>query len=116
MVGTGAVRESIVVIVWTTCWAVAEVTTMMTVAVQTIYHAMMRSACWPEVTAPTVVVAVSTYHMPCMGTTIAGIESRTTENEVVAVRIAGVDAKVPETITPVKWTVEVAGCYEGIPL
>jgi len=66
--------------------------------------------------AATIVVASSAYHMPSMSTTIAGIEHGTSEVEVVTVWIAGVDAKMPETVTPVEWAIEVAGSTECAPL
>jgi hypothetical protein len=35
---------------------------------------------------------------------------------MVAVRIAQIDAEVPETVTPVEWAIEIGGCTEGVPL
>jgi hypothetical protein len=66
--------------------------------------------------AATIVVASSAYHMPSMSTTIAGIEHGTSEVEVVTVWIAGIDAKMPEPVTPIEWTIEIGGCTEGTPL
>ena len=69
-----------------------------------------------EVVAMAMIVAMSTYHVPSMTATIGGIEYRTSKEEIVAMRIACIDGKVPEAIKPVKWTVEIGGCTEGIPL
>ena len=69
-----------------------------------------------EVIAMTVIVPVTAYHMPGMTATIGGIEGRTTEEEVVAVRIAGIDSEVPEPVTPVEWAEEVACSAESLPL
>ena len=56
---------------------------------------------WAVVVTMAVIVAVSAYHMPRMSAAIACIEDRTSEEEVVAVRMAGIDGKVPETVKPV---------------
>jgi len=64
----------------------------------------------------TIVVSSSAYYVPGMSTTIAGIEHGASEVEVVAMRITGVNAEVPETITPVEWAIEIAGCTECLPL
>ena len=63
-----------------------------------------------------VIVAASAVHVPAVATAIGGIEVRATEVEVVTVRIAGVDGKVPVAGVPVERTVEVSGCAEEIPL
>ncbi len=69
-----------------------------------------------EVVATAVIVAPSTYHMPGMAATIGGIEGWTSKEKVVAMRIAQIDAEVPESITPCQWAKEIAGCTEGVPL
>ena len=48
-------------------------------------------------------------HVPCVATAINAIEARHSEIEVVAVRIAGVDAKVPVACAPVEGAIEVRG-------
>jgi hypothetical protein len=48
-----------------------------------------------------VVVAVAAMQMPGMSTSIGCIECRTSEVEIVAVWIAGIDAEVPITCAPV---------------
>jgi hypothetical protein len=68
------------------------------------------------VAAVSVVVAMATYSVPGMGTTIGVIEVRTSEVEVVTVGITGIDAEVPVTGVPVQRTIEIGCCYEGIPL
>ena len=69
-----------------------------------------------EVVATTVIVAISAHYMPCMTTTIGGIEGWTSEEEVVAVGIAGINGEVPEAVRPIKWAEEVGRCTEGLPL
>jgi len=91
--------------------AVVEITT-----VPTVQHAEMRASYRAEMLTTTIVVASSANDVPCMSTTIAGVEYRTSEVEVVTVWIAGVDAKMPETVTPVEWAIEVAGSTECAPL
>ena len=63
-----------------------------------------------------VVVAMSAYDVPGMSSPIAGIEHGASEVEVVAMGIAGIDAKVPIASIPVEWAVEVAGGTESLPL
>ena len=79
-------------------------------------HADVLSVRGTEVVAMTVIVAVAADSVPGMGTTIGDIEVRTPEVEVVAMRIAGVDAKVPVACIPVQRTVEIGCCDESIPL
>ena len=74
------------------------------------------TTCMTEVVATAVIVASSAYHMPGMTATIGGIEGWTSKEEVVAMWIAQIDAKVPEPITPCQWAEEIAGCTEGVPL
>ena len=69
-----------------------------------------------EVVAVSVVVAVSAMTMPCMSAAIGGIEVRTSEVEVVTVRITCIDAEVPVACIPVEGAVEVGRCDKGVPL
>ena len=69
-----------------------------------------------EVAGVPVIIAASAVHVPGMTATIGGIEVRASKIEVVAPRVAGIDAEMPEAGIPVERTVEVAGCTEGIPL
>ena len=55
-------------------------------------------------------------NVPGVTATIAGIEYRTSEVEVVAVGIACIDGEVPVTSVPIQWAVEVGGCAERLPL
>ena len=103
------------------CCAAVDVpvtTHMMEVAtLPAVVHAEVSASCrGVEVVAPSVVVAASAYHMPGMSATIAGIEHRASEVEVVAVWIAGVDTEVPVAVAPVEWAVEIAGGDERVPL
>ena len=77
--------------------------------------AVMRQG-WAEVVAAAVVVAASTVHVPAVSAAIGGIEVRTSEVEVVAMRVAGIDAEVPETVAPVERTIEIGCGTEGFPL
>ena len=64
----------------------------------------------------TIVVTTTSMNVPGMSATIGGIEVRTSEVEVVTMRIAGIDAEMPIACFPVEGTVEIAGCDKGIPL
>ena len=86
-------------------------------AVPAVVHAEVgASCCWTEVVTVVIVVSVRAVKMPGVCTTIGSIECRTSEVEVVAVRIAGIDAEVPITCAPVQWAVEVVGCDVCLPL
>lgn len=115
-------------ILYAVAWTIAEVPimmaartttmtdTIMMAAVESVCHAVMWSAYRLEVAATSVVVAMATNNMPCMTTTIACVECWTPKVEVVALRIAGVDAKVPIAVAPVQRTIKIGGCYESTPL
>lgn len=79
-------------------------------------HTYMLSSWGTEVLAMAVVIAAIAVDMPGMSATIADIEGRRSEVEVVTVRITGVDAEVPVASFPVEGTIEIAGCDKGIPL
>ena len=81
-----------------------------------VVHAEVLSAGRTEVCPVAIVVAVSAVQVPGMSATIGGIEVRTSEVEIVTVRIAGIDAEVPVACLPVEWTVEIAGGDECLPL
>ena len=86
-------------------------------AVPAVVHAEVdASCCRTEVVTVVIVVSVRAVKMPGVCTTIGSIECRTSEVEVVTVRIAGIDAEVPITCAPVQWAVEVAGCDVCLPL
>jgi hypothetical protein len=59
---------------------------------------------------------MSAMNMPGMSAAIGSIEVRTSEVEIVTVRIAGVDAEMPVTCLPVERTIEIGGCDIGLPL
>ena len=91
---------------------VAEVT-----AIPTVQHTEVGASCYrAEVFATSVVISAAANNVPRMTSAIAGIEDRTSEVEVVAVWIAGIDAEVPVATIPVEWAVEVAGGTECLPL
>ena len=79
-------------------------------AVPTVVHADMLSVRGTEVVAVAMIVAVSAYSVPSVGTTIGEIEVRTSEVEVVTVRITGIDAEVPVTGVPVQRAIEIGSC------
>lgn len=85
-------------------------------AIPAIMHSYVLSVARTIVALVMIVVTMSAMCVPSMPSAISGIEVRTSEIEVVAVRIAQIDAKVPITGLPVKWTIEIAGSNVGIPL
>ena len=90
---------------------VAEVT-----AIPAVMHADMFFSWSAEVLSVPVVVATVAMNMPCMTTTISGVEVRTSEEEIVTVWIAGIDAKVPVACLPIEWTIKIGGCDISLPL
>ncbi len=84
--------------------------------VPTVVHADMLSVWGMEVLAMAMIVAVSAYSVPGVCTMIGVIEVRTSEVEIVTVRVTGIDAEVPVTGVPVQRTIEIRSCDEGIPL
>ena len=84
--------------------------------IPTVVHTYMLSSWGTEVISATVVVAAIAVDMPRMSATIGDIEVRTSEVEVVAMRIAGIDAEVPVAGLPVEGAIEIGGCQEGVPL
>ena len=62
------------------------------------------------------IVAVSAVEMPGVSPAVGGIEVRSSEEEVVTMGVAGIDAEVPVTSLPVEGTVEVGSCHKGVPL
>ena len=71
-------------------------------AVPSVTHSEMAGVVMIDIVVTTAVIpSMPTYTMPGMSSTIAGVEYRTTVVEVVTVRIAGVDAKVPVACAPV---------------
>jgi hypothetical protein len=70
-------------------------------AVPTVVHADVLSVWGTEVLAMAVIVAVSAYSVPGVGTMIRVVEMRTSEIEVVTVWVAGVYAEVPVSSVPV---------------
>jgi hypothetical protein len=81
-----------------------------------VVHTHMLSSWGAEVLSMTIVVTTTSMNVPGMSATIGGIEVRTSEVEVVTMRIAGIDAEMPIACFPVEGTVEIAGCDKGIPL
>ena len=68
-----------------------------------------------EIATP-LIVAASVVHAPTVTATIGYVEVGTSEVEIVAVRIAGIDAEVPVACIPNQRAVEIGGCTEQIPL
>jgi hypothetical protein len=68
------------------------------------------------VVAVVIVVTVCAMQVPSVSTTIGKVECRTSEVEVVAVWIAGIDAEVPVACAPIQRAIEVAGSDICLPL
>ena len=103
--------------VWTTrdaCRAVARTPEVSTVP--TVVHAVVCTVRATIVVAVAMIVAVGPMMMPGMTAAIGGIEVRTSEIEEVTMGVAEIDAEVPVACVPVEWTIEIAGCHEGVPL
>jgi len=99
--------------------AVAYTVVMVTIvsAVPSVTHSEMVGVVMVDVdVATTVIPSTSSYTMPCMSSTIAGVEYRTTIVEVVTVRIAGIDTEVPVAVCPVEGTIEIGGGTESTQL
>ena len=84
--------------------------------IPTVMHAEVSTSYRTEVVATAVIPAMSTHTVPGMCSTVAGIEYRTSEVEVVTMRIAGVNTEVPVAVTPIEWTIEVGGSDKCLPL
>jgi hypothetical protein len=61
-----------------------------------------------------VIPTSATVHSPAVTATIDVPEVRATEVEVVAVRIAGIDAEMPVACFPVEGAIEICGCQVGL--
>ena len=61
-----------------------------------------------------VIPRATTIVMPSMSASIGYIEMRTTEIEVITMRIACIDAEVPITALPPQWAIEIACCAESL--
>ena len=70
-------------------------------AIPAVQHAEVCASYRAIVVAVVIVVAMATVQVPGMSTSVGGIECRTSEVEVVAMRIAGIDAEVPVACAPV---------------
>jgi hypothetical protein len=87
-------------------------------AIPAVAHAHMLITCSvrAEVVMTALVIASAAIVAPAVTATIGQVEMWTTEIEVVAMRIAGIDAEVPYTSLPVERAVEVGSCAKQIPL
>ena len=91
----------------------------MVATVPSVAHAHMVATLhmsWAEVVATVLVEAAAAVCPPAVPTTVGSIEVGRAKVEVVAARIAGVDAEVPVASLPVERTEEIGGSAEGIPL
>ena len=61
----------------------------------------------------TMIPRASAIHVPSVSATIFNVEGGSTKVEVVAVRIASIDAEVPVASVPVERTIEVGGITES---
>ena len=85
-------------------------------SVPAVTHTYVAIVVAMEVVAVSVVVAVSAMTMPGVSAAISGIEVRTSEVEIVTVRIACIDCEVPVSCDPVEGAVEVGSRDKGVPL
>ena len=69
-----------------------------------------------EVIMTSLIVTATAIVAPAVSAAIGHIEMRVSEIEVVAMRIAGIDAEVPVACLPVEWAIEIRGGTEQIPL
>ena len=86
-------------------------------AVESVAHSTMATIAATSETMVCEVTSViptsAAVHSPTVTASVYGIEVRTSEVEVVAVGIAGVDAEVPVASVPIERTVEIGGCQIG---
>ena len=94
--------------------AVARATVVTTIP--TVVHTYVMPVVATVVVAVTMIVAVFAMTVPGMTSVIGGIEVRTSEIEVVTMRVAQIDAEVPVACLPIQGTVEIGGCHKGVPL
>ena len=79
-------------------------------AVESVSHTYSRiSSRARAAEASSVIPASVSVYSPAMTSTVRYVEVRATEVEIVAARIAGVDAEVPVACIPVERTVEIGG-------
>ena len=113
-----AVGRTVVIALCHTCRTASVVVVTVVTAIPTVAHAHMLITCSEraEVVMTALVIASAAIVAPAVTATIGQVEMWTTEIEVVAMRIAGIDAEVPYTSLPVERAVEVGSCAKQIPL
>ena len=78
--------------------------------VESVSHTYSRMSSWVRAAKSFSVIPASvSVNSPAMTSTVRYVEVRATEVEIVAARIAGVDAEVPVARIPVERTVEIGG-------
>ena len=85
-------------------------------ALESVTHAESASVVSTTVShtpVASVIPAASAVAVPCVTSAIGQVEVRASEVEECAVRIAGIDAKVPESCVPVERAIEVSGSAIG---
>ncbi len=85
-------------------------------SVPAVTHTYVAIVVAMEVVAVSIVVTMSAMTMPSVSAAISGIEVRTSEVEIVTVRIACIDCEVPVSCVPVEGAVEVGSRDKGVPL
>ena len=112
---TVAVDLAVVAHLWTivSVHVAKALTTTVITPVETVTHtdSCLTAGTGTAKVAP-VVPASATIHSPTVSAMIRSEEVRATEEEVVAVRVAGVDAEMPVTAVPVEWAIEIGGIEE----
>ena len=84
--------------------------------IPTVVHTYVMILMATVVVAVSVIISMCAVVMPGMTATVGGIEVRTSEVEIVTMRVAEIDAEMPVACLPVEGTVEIAGCHKGVPL
>ena len=92
--------------------ATASMVEVAVTAVISVAHTMSCSVARTEVAA--VIPASATIHPPTVTATIDIPEVGTAEEEVVTMRIAGIDAEVPVASLPVQGAIEITCCQVGL--
>lgn len=81
--------------------------------IESVPHAHSRLAARTRTAKVTSMIPTSSaIHSPTMSTSVRYIELWTTEEEIVTMWVASVDAKVPVTSVPVERTIEIGGIHE----
>ena len=84
--------------------------------IPTVVHPEMLSARSTEMLSVSVVISVSAMNVPCVTSTICGVEVWASEIEIITVWVTTIDAEMPISCLPVEWAIEICGSYVSVPL